>query len=436
MKNTAVADVVDLSHDGHGVIKIDQKVYFVPGALPGETIEFIPQKKRKGKFSGQLISIQSRSPDRVDPECEYFGICGGCTLQHLSPDKQIDYKRNILIENLGRIGKVSPEQQLPVISAGHWSYRRKARPGCKFVEKKGGILVGFREQGSSFLTSLKYCKTLDSRLSDLLGPFHTLIAQLSCYNQIPQLEIAAADNAVALILRHLSPLTEDDRKLLTEFAQFHGVQLFLQSGGLHTVSPLWPLIPESLYYLLPDYDLKLEFSVTDFVQVNAGVNQLMIKQALKLLAPKSGDIVLDLFCGLGNFSLPIARSGAQVVGIEGEQTLVAKAKANAVLNHLLDVKFETMNLHGETVAELAGTDANKILLDPPRSGALDVVIHLIPLLYPEKIVYVSCNPSTLARDAEILVHQHGYQLSCAGAIDMFPHTAHIESMAVFVRPPS
>ncbi len=431
---TASALVTDLSHDGKGVVKLDGRVYFVPGALPGEVVEFVPFKKRRGKFSGKIVSVESRSPDRVEPECEYFGICGGCTLQHLAPAKQLEYKQKMLLDNLNKIGRVLPEQQLPAIAAEQWNYRRKARPGCKFVPKKGGILIGFREQGSSYLTSLKHCSTLDKRLSNLLDPLHVLIAKLSCFNQIPQLEIASADNAVALVLRHLSPLSEDDCRALVEFAQKHSVQFFLQPGGLNTVTPLWPEQPDSLYYLLTDYDLKLEFSVTDFIQVNARVNQQMIAQALVLLELVPEDNVLDLFCGLGNFTLPMAQSGARIMGVEGEYSLVSRARANAELNGLKNVQFEVMNLHKETVKDLAVEGFNKILLDPPRSGALEVVTYLVPLIRPEKIIYISCNPSTLARDAEVLVHQHGYRMIHAGAIDMFPHTSHIESMGVFVRP--
>jgi len=423
--------VDDLSHDGRGVIKVADKIYFVPGALPGETIRFIPRKKRKGILTGELQQIVEPSTDRVNPPCEYFGVCGGCSLQHLRIDAQLQHKEKVLFDNLQRIGSVKPEQRLQPLQKESWHYRRKARPGCKFVAKKGGILVGFREQGNSFLTSLKSCKTLDTKLSDLLSPLHDLVQQLSCYQQIPQIEMALADNAVALVMRHLVPLNDDDLATIAGFAQANNVHFYVQPGGLDTVAPVWPKKPDALYYFLPDYDLQMVFSATDFIQVNGLVNQSMINQALTHLQPVSNDHVLDLFCGLGNFTLPVARSGAMVTGIEGDQVLVEKGRFNARHNRIDNVDFKAMNLHSEDVRLLADTQYNKLLLDPPRSGALDVVTHLVPRLMPEKLVYVSCNPATLARDADILVNQHGYRFTHAGAIDMFPHTAHIESMGVF-----
>jgi len=429
--------VEDLSHDGRGVVKIESKVYFVPGALPGESIRFSPRKKRKGQFSGDLVSVDLASSNRVDPRCKYFGVCGGCTLQHLSDEAQLLIKQEMLLETLSRIGRVKPARVLIPIGSDVWGYRRKARPGCKVVPKKGGVLVGFREQGSSFLTSLQQCDTLDSRLSGLLEPLHHLVAAMSCAYKIPQIEMAAGDNGVSLVLRHLEVLQERDLLVIKEFAQEHEVNFFLQPKGLNSIYPLWPEEPTPLFYALSSFNLEIQFAATDFIQVNQKVNERMIEAAIEALDLTSNSNVLDLFCGLGNFTLPIATKCTNVVGVEGEQALIDKANINIARNsqrHNFDhLRFEKMDLHNEQVINLANLSCDRMLLDPPRSGAMDVVMHLVPLVMPEVLVYVSCNPATLARDAEILVHQHGYVLENAGAINMFPHTAHIESMAKFVR---
>lgn len=422
----------NLAHDGRGVIRHQERVYFVEGVLADEEVVFTPFHRKRGQFSGRLEEIVCASPDRVAPECEYYGVCGGCSLQHLAPRAQIGFKAQTLRENLARIGRVQPESWLEPIQEGLWHYRRKARPGVKYVPKKGGVIIGFRERASSYITSLKSCLTLDRKISDLLPDLHQLIANTSIYNQVPQIEVAAADNAVALVVRHLAPFGSEDLARLAEFASTHALQLFLQPGGYDTIHPLYPDQPEPLFYRLADYDLRLEFLPTDFLQVNARVNERMVSKALELLDLQPGDRVLDLFCGLGNFTLPVAASGAQVMGIEGEQTLVERARHNAEINGLPEAQFARANLH-ETDAEKGLPEAgyNKLLLDPPRSGAELIARAYVPILRPELIVYVSCNPATLARDADILVNTHGYTLEKAGAIDMFPHTAHVESIAVF-----
>jgi len=429
--------VEDLSHDGRGVVKIASKVYFVAGALPGETVTFSPRKKRKGQFTGDLVSVDLTSSDRVNPRCEYFGVCGGCTLQHLSEEVQLAKKQEMLLETLVRIGRVTPANILPPIESDVWGYRRKARPGCKVVPKKGGILVGFREQGSSFLTSLHYCETLDARLSNLLEPLHKLISAISCANKVPQIEMAAGDNGVSLVMRHLEPLQARDLLLIKEFAQKHEINFFLQPGGLNSIYPLWPEEPAPLFYALTKFDLEIQFSATDFIQVNQKVNEQMIEIVIEALNLDAKSNVMDLFCGLGNFTLPLATRAGNVIGVEGEQALIDKANINIIRNsrehNLEHIRFEKMDLHNENVIKLANIPCDRMLLDPPRSGAMDVVTHLVPLVTPEVLIYVSCNPATLARDAEVLVHQHGYTLESAGAINMFPHTAHVESMAKFVR---
>ena len=426
--------VEDLTHDGCGVVKIEGKAYFIDGVLPNELIRFQSARKRKGKFQGKLDEIIEPSEQRVKAECEYFGVCGGCVLQHLNSAAQLKNKENILFENLSRIGKVSVQEHLPAIQGETFGYRRKARLGIKKVDKKGGILVGFRERNSSFITSLNQCKTLDTRISDLLPGLHDMISELSNNNRIPQIEVAAGDDDVALILRHLEPLVDNDLAILEQYAKDQQVQMYLQSGGPDTVTPLWPKNPKSLTYGLPSFDLNISFLATDFIQVNHEINNIMVSRAVEYLGLEEQDNVLDLFCGVGNFTLAIARSGANVVGIEGDRSLVDRANNNAKSNNLGNVKFEVSNLHVEDLKHIgASGQFNKLLIDPPRSGALEVVSQVVPRLKPEIMVYVSCNPATLARDADVMVNTHGYNLTQAGAMDMFPHTAHVESIAVFSR---
>ncbi len=418
---------------GEGIVRSEDRIYFVHGVLPGEKIRFAPRKKRKGKLGGQLQEILKNSPDRVDPICHYFGACGGCTLQHLKVESQRQTKQKILLDQLNRVGKVVPRQLLPLLAGDAWNYRRKARPGCKFVLAKGGILVGFREPGHSYLTSLRHCHTMDERLSKLLDPFHDLIASLDCVRQVPQLEFAAGDTIVAVVLRHLVPLSDRDVTKMIRFAKQQSIQLYVQPAGISSIRPLWPTHPEPLRYTLEEYDITLQFAPTDFIQVNGRVNADLVHMAINLLALEPDDHILDLFCGMGNFTLPMARVAARIIGVEGESALVEAGSANARLNGLENVEFLKLDLFASDFQHLGAFGCNKILLDPPRSGALKVVEHLVQQTLPGRIVYVSCNPATLARDAEILVHQHGYDLSHVGVVDMFPHTAHIESIAVFQR---
>ncbi len=422
----------NLAHDGRGVIKLNDRVYFIDGVLPSEELVFTPFNKKRGQFGGRLEKIIEANEDRVEPPCEYFGVCGGCSMQHLAPAAQIKFKAQTLKENLSRIGKVEPVEWLDPVQDALWHYRRKARPGVKFVPKKGGLIIGFRERASRYITSLKSCLTMDKKISSLLPALHELFGQCSIYNQIPQIEVAVADNTLALVIRHLAPFDTDDLKAMSAFAKKHSIQLFLQPGGLKTIHPHYPVQPEPLFYRLADYDLRFEFLPTDFLQVNAKVNEKMITQAIEFLELSDTDSVLDLFCGLGNFTLPIATQGVNVLGVEGELSLVERAQHNAKINEISNVEFRCANLHLEGAEKgLPAEGYNKLLLDPPRSGAALIAQHYVPILKPEIIVYVSCNPATLARDAGILVHQQGYQLEKAGAIDMFPHTAHVESITVF-----
>ncbi|MCY3770259.1 MAG: 23S rRNA (uracil(1939)-C(5))-methyltransferase RlmD [Gammaproteobacteria bacterium] len=428
------ARVEDLSHDGCGVVRSRGRAYFIPGALPGERIRFLPGKRRRRRWSGQLESIVEPSPDRVEPPCEYFGRCGGCVLQHAGAGAQRRFKERVLLDNLLRIGRVQADEVLPPVQGADWQYRRKARLGIRNVPKKGGTLVGFRERNRHFITSLSHCRTLDSRISGLLPGLHTLVSNLSGNHRIPQIEVSAGSRTVDLVLRHLEPLTAGDRDALERFARESQVNLFLQSAGPDSISRLWPASPPTPHYRIDRYDLVLEFEATDFIQVNDEANQRMVERVIGFLDPVASDAVLDLFCGLGNFTLAIARSGSRVLGVEGDGALVSRGKSNARLNQLENVQFQQLDLFCDDLKPLwEGRPFNKLLLDPPRSGAFHVATRLVPELRPEIIVYVSCNPATLARDADQLVHAGGYRFSHVGTIDMFPHTAHIESMAVFHR---
>ncbi len=424
-----------LAHDGRGVIRHNERVYFVPGVLPEEEVLFTPFNKQRGSFAGRLEEVQKSSEDRVEPPCEYFGVCGGCATQHLHPEAQLQFKAQTLRDNLLRIGHVEPTAWLEPLTENGLHYRRKARLGVKHVPKKGGVLVGFREKGTAYLTSLQTCLTLERRLSGLLPELHALIAQLSCYDRIPQIEVASAQDAVALVIRNLVAMTEEDMQALVAFAQAQDVQLYLQPAGPDSIFPVWPANPDPLYYQMPEFDLKLEFRTTDFIQVNEIMNRKTVQAAVEHLELTQSDSVLDLFCGLGNFSLAVARSGADVLGIEGEESMTQQAMHNARINGIDNARFEAANLHLDNAEKkLPNGGYNKMLIDPPRSGAQLIVEKYVPILQPEHIVYVSCNPATLARDANILANQLGYTFTKAGAIDMFPHTAHVESIAVFVKP--
>lgn len=424
------AEVTGLGHDGRGVGRHEGEVVFIDNALPGEVVTFRPGKRRRKVRQGTLVDIVSPSPDRVEPECPYFGICGGCALQHLDHRAQLEHKHRQLADNLERMAKVAPDEYLAPVAAAPWHYRRKARLGIRYVPKKGGVLVGFRERHKSYITSLDACLVLDRRLSDLLPALHELVAGLSCYDRIPQIEVAAADNASALVFRHLAALTDADHERLVAFGRGHDVQILLQPGGLDSIHAIHPKDPEPLYYEI-DGGIRIHFEPTDFIQVNGAQNRKLVDRALSLLEPTDGDNVLDLFCGVGNFTLPIAKRAGRVTGIEGEKRLVQRAVDNAALNGLGNAEFRTADLYAEALTgSWIDPSFNKLLLDPPRSGAMEIM-KCIPDIAPDRIVYISCNPATLARDTEILVRKHGYRLRRAGIIDMFPHTAHVESIALF-----
>lgn len=422
------ADILDLAEDGRGVARVDGKVVFIADSLPGERVRFRYLATGKAADEGQTVSVESPSPDRVAPGCDHFGLCGGCALQHLSPEAQIRFKQKQMLDALARIGKVTPVQVAPPVTGPVWGYRRRARIGVKKVPKKGGVLVGFRERRSHFLAQLQSCPVVDERVGQRLRVLADAFARTSIADRIPQIEMAVGEH-VCLAVRVLAPPTEDDLDILRELAATTGLEIRLQPGGVDSITPLTP--PAKVLDYSPDgSDLRLQFKPADFIQVNGFISQRVVNQALDWLAPEPGERVLELFCGLGNFSLPLARRGAELVAVEGDTGLVQRARENAERAGL-DIRFEKADLFttGGDVDWLSG-EFDRVLLDPPRSGA-EAMMPLIAAKRPRRIVYVSCHPGTLARDAGTLVHQYGYRLLQAGVMDMFPHTAHIESMALF-----
>lgn len=430
------AEIIDLSHDGRGVARREGgKTVFVAGALPGETV-MAKQTARSRSFDEAVtVDVLVASPDRVEPRCPHFGTCGGCALQHLEASKQIVAKQRVLHDNLERIGKVAPETLLPPLTDAAWGYRRKGRFSVRRVEKKDKTLVGFRERDPRFVADLSVCHTVIPQIGERIGDLAELVDSLDARRDVPQIEFIAGDptpefNGIALVFRHLQPLSQRDRDALVAFAQAHGFAVFLQPGGVDSVHALWPEDPQ-LAFRLPQWEVTLAFRPLDFIQVNAGINDRMISRALELLDVHPEDRVLDLFCGLGNFSLPLARVAREVVGVEGDAGLVARARENAARNRFTNVQFHAADLAQDLSREAwmrAGFD--RVLLDPPRSGA-DVVLKQLPLKGLQRIVYVSCHPASLARDAGYLVHERGWTLRSAGVMDMFPQTAHVESIAVF-----
>lgn len=429
-------DILDRSHDGRGVARWPEgspqagKAIFVSGALPGERV--MAKQTAKSRHFDEAITVEvlTPSPERVDPRCPHFGTCGGCVLQHLAEDRQIFYKQQVLIDNLQRIGHVQPGTLLSPLTDAAWGYRRKGRLSVRRVEKKDKTLVGFREADPRFVADLGECHTVIPQIGMKLGAISALVDGMDARRDIPQIEFIAGDATVALVFRHLNPLGERDREALVAFAKEHGFAIFLQPGGIDSVHPLWPeQVP--LSFALPQWNVELNFRPLDFIQVNAGLNQKMIARTLELLDVQAQDRVLDLFCGLGNFTLPLARVAREVVGVEGEAGLVARARENATHNALDNVQFHAADLAQDLSGHAwmkAGFD--RLLLDPPRSGA-DGVLKQLPLKGLKRIVYVSCHPGSLARDAGYLVNERGWKLVSAGVMDMFPHTAHVESIAVF-----
>jgi 23S rRNA (uracil1939-C5)-methyltransferase len=426
------AEIIDLAQDGRGVARVEGKTVFIDDALPGERIEWSRAKRGRNFDEGRLRRVLEPAADRVQPRCAHFGVCGGCVLQHLAPQRQLEFKQRQLFEALTRIGKVTPAEMLAPLQGGVWGYRRRARLAARWVPKKERTVLGFRERSTSFIADVKRCEVLLPPLDALVEPLSLLLTALSVRNRVPQIEVAIADNAVALVVRILEELTVQDRELLLQFARDHAVQIYLQPGGYDTIAPLSDVTP--LEYRLPQFDVKVRFQPNDFIQVNGELNEQMVARAVELLAPAAGEQVLDLFCGLGNFSLPLARGGAHVVGVEGDAGLVARAKANAVLNGIDNIEFVCGDLAQPSAVDAAWARRayEKVLLDPPRAGAQEV-LPIVAGSGARIVLYISCHPGSLARDAGILVHEHGFTLRAAGVMDMFPHTAHVESAALFTR---
>jgi len=432
------ATIESLSHEGRGVVHIDGKATFISGALPGEKVTFVYTSKSRNHDEGKIDSVIESSPDRVEAKCMHYDVCGGCSLQHLSSEAQIKYKQKAMLEGLKRLGKVEPVEIFDPIIGDSWGYRRKARLGAKFVYKKDKVLVGFRERHAGFLADIDSCEVLHESVGKKLIELQALMYEMESRDTTPQIEVAVGDENTALIIRHLKPLSSDDKNAWIDFAKQHEFQLYLQPKGPDTVHCIWPEESKlkTLYYEHQQFETTVEFGPQDFFQVNNSINVQMVPRAVELLKLTGTERVLDLFCGLGNFTLPIARKAAHVTGVEGDLVMVKRARETALANGIENTDYFASNLMG-TQEELKREPWLKqkydcILLDPPRSGAKEIIEHFSKLK-AQRIVYVSCHPATLARDAGELVHTHGYKLVGAGVMDMFPQTAHVESIAVFEK---
>jgi 23S rRNA (uracil1939-C5)-methyltransferase len=428
------ADIVDLTHDAAGVARIDGKTVFVADSLPGERV-LLRRTHRQRKLDYAVTEqVLRASPDRVQPKCPHFGLCGGCALQHLAPDAQLAFKQSQLIENLSRLGAVHAERLLEPLRGPVWNYRRRARLGIKLVPRKGKVLVGFRERSSPYVADLHECHVLVEPVGALITPLGQMVEGLTIASRVPQAEVAVADDVVALVLRVLDPPAPADLERMAAFEREYSVRIYLQPGGPGTIAPLDPAHPPaSLSYRLPEHDVTIDFEPTDFVQINGPLNQAMISRALDVLEPQADETVLDLFCGLGNFSLPLARRTGHVVAVEGDEALVKRARGNAGRNGIANVEFHVADLFKD-VASLpwARRPYDRVLLDPPRAGAREV-LPVVAASGARRVVYISCHSGSLARDAGLLVREHGFRLTAAGVMDMFPHTTHVEAMAVFDR---
>lgn len=431
----SVATIESLDHEGRGVAHVDGKAVFIEGALPGETVEYTVQRQRPRYELGQVTKVLRASAQRVTPRCPHFGSCGGCSMQHLDSLAQTAIKQRVLEDALRHVGKVRPAIVYPAISGPAWGYRHRARLTVRKVASKGGVLVGFHERRSSYVADMSSCAVLPPKLSSMLPAMRELVASLSIAERLPQIEIAVGEATTVLVFRNLQAPTAADEARLAAFADTWQVQAWLQPGGPDSIYRLHPADGPGLSYDLPEFGVTMDFRATDFTQVNVEVNRILMRRSMQLLDPRPGERIADLFCGLGNFSLPIARSGARVVGIEGSESLVLRAAENAARNGLSQLtEFHAANLFDATEDSMAALGRlDKLLIDPPREGAIAVVKALGDRQSPQRIVYVSCNPATLARDSAVLVHEKGYRLVGAGIANMFPQTSHVESIALFER---
>jgi 23S rRNA (uracil1939-C5)-methyltransferase len=441
IQEVKTAIIESLDQEGRGVTHVEGKTIFVDGALPNEKVTFQSIRVKPSYEVANVVEILKQSNQRVTPKCLHFDLCGGCKLQHLDFAAQVAAKQRLLEADLWHIGKVKAENMLPPLYGPTWGYRHKARLSVKYVDKKQRVLVGFNEKGTRYVADMNSCEVLVPEVSALIEPLQQVIEQLSIRDKLPQIELAVGEATelgdgpvIVLILRIMDALNSNDETLLKGFADTHAVQIWTQTKGPDTIKPFYPFQGPALKYSLPEFDLTYPFKPNEFTQVNPQINRVMIRRAMQLLAPQQHEKIADFFCGIGNFTLPIARSGAQVLGLEGLANLVDRANESATLNEIINTKFGVADLFKmtpESLSELGRFD--KWLVDPPRDGAFELVKSLEATNSPERIVYVSCNPATLARDAGILVNEKGYALSAAGVINMFPHTAHVESIALFVR---
>lgn len=438
------AVIESLDQEGRGVAHVNGKTIFIDGALPNERVTYQSQHIKPSYEVANTISVIKQSNQRVTPKCPHFGLCGGCKLQHLDINAQVAAKQRLLENDLWHIGKVKPENMLPPLYGPTWGYRHKARLSVKYVDKKQRVLVGFNEKGTRYVADMNSCEVLVPEVSALIIPLQLMIEQLTIRDKLPQIELAVGEavngkSVIVLIFRIMEALSPDDETLFKAFADEHHVQVWTQTKGPDTIKPFWPLntsespIPQ-LQYSLSEFDLIYPFKPNEFTQVNPQINQVMIRRAMQLLAPQKGEKIADFFCGIGNFTLPIARSGASVLGLEGLANLVERANESAALNHISNTNFGVADLFKMTPEALTSLGRfDKWLVDPPRDGAFELIKSLDETNKPQIIVYVSCNPATLARDAGVLVNEKGYLLKSAGVINMFSHTAHVESIALFVR---
>ncbi|UTH74144.1 23S rRNA (uracil(1939)-C(5))-methyltransferase RlmD [Chromobacterium sp. IIBBL 290-4] len=435
-----IALVESLDHEGRGVAHVDGKTIFIDGALPYEKVIYSSYRKKPSYENAQTSAVLKESFMRAEPRCPHFGVCGGCSMQHVEFTAQVAIKQRVLEDNLNRIGRVKAERILTPIAGPAWHYRHRARMSARMVAKKGGVLVGFHEKSSSYIAEMRECHILPKHISDLIMPLREMIATLSISQRMPQVEVAVGDKLDILVFRNMDDITEADFAILKAFSDRHGsaerpLQIWLQPKGPETCYPIYPLDAPKLTYSMPEYAVEMPYYPTEFTQVNPQINAVMVARALKFLDPQPGERIADMFCGIGNFTLPIARSGAVVHGMEGSQPLVKRAVENATHNQLQDrVSYEMANLFEVTEESFAALGQfDKMLVDPPRDGAVQLLKAITEDTAPKRIVYVSCNPATLARDAGILVNTKGYTLKAAGIINMFPHTAHVESVAWFEK---
>ncbi len=445
------ATIESLDQEGRGVAHVEGKTVFIDGALPGEKVTYLSHRVKPSYEVANAVEILKQSNLRVTPKCPHFGLCGGCKLQHMDANAQVAAKQRLLENDLWHIGTVKPVNILPPLYGPTWGYRHKARLSVKYVTAKERVLVGFNEKGTRYVADMNSCEVLVPEVSALIAPLQDMITQLTIRDKLPQIELAVGEadlkngqenSVIVLILRIMGPLTLEDEAILEAFAEQHTVQIWTQTKGPDTIKPFYPdaLMLSAhekwqgaqLKYSLPEFGLTYPFKPNEFTQVNPQINQVMIRRAMQLLSPQKGEKIADFFCGIGNFTLPIARSGATVLGLEGLSNLVDRANESAALNQITNTTFGVADLFKmteESLAELGHFD--KWLIDPPRDGAFELVKAITPATAPKVIVYVSCNPATLARDAGVLVNEKGYTLKAAGVINMFPHTAHIESIALF-----